>query len=544
MKILILCNLIPNTASTVGDHISAFIKYSRHQFELFNCMKNRLSLEYLNQFDGVLIHYSILVEMDYYLSPINRYVLSQYRGLKMIFLQDENRNVDKLVNCIKNMNMDIIFTVVPAAEVEKVYPRALLPNVKIISVLTGFVQENLLNLATPNYQQRKLDVVYRSRKLSACFGRLCYEKYIIAEKFLIDAKKYNLAVDISVLESDRIYGQGWIDFLLSSKACLGVESGASLFDYTGEIRSHVERHELLHPDTSFDELEQLYFKGQDYNVHYNQISPRHFEAASLKTLMILYEGDYSGILIPWRHYVPLKKDHSNIQEVVDVLKNPNQWLEITNNAYQEVAQNKQYTFESFVKNFDAVVKQRCTEFPIRLSKINSAIDTDTSAPDSVQPSSGQSTQFTQSVFNKLLNLVMFSLNTIKITIRQTGAKIFWWLDKVSNNSANQSANNNKPSFIIKLLTLAKNKIKLLAIRTRDYDKANSKMLLLFSIIYYKFYFDKFALRYNQQNLVFCLHDHNHTDHKNNIANTTKVSYYDLIFKKINTCDNCRMFIGF
>ena len=54
----------------------------------------------------------------------------------------------------------------------------------------------------------------------------------------------------------------------------------------------------------------------------NVISPRCFEAAALRTLMVMYEGEYAGILEAGRHYVELKRDHSNIDEVVSAIRSP------------------------------------------------------------------------------------------------------------------------------------------------------------------------------------------------------------------------------
>jgi hypothetical protein len=136
---------------------------------------------------------------------------------------------------------------------------------------------------------------------------------------------------------------------------LGVESGASVFDFAGEIERKVRAHLRRHPDASYDELEQLYFLGHEGKIRLNQISPRCFEAAALRTLMVLYEGDYSGILKPWRHYVPLKKDHSNMAEVVSVLRDPAKIAEITERAYQEIACEHRYSYAGFVAKVDAAI---------------------------------------------------------------------------------------------------------------------------------------------------------------------------------------------
>ena len=52
------------------------------------------------------------------------------------------------------------------------------------------------------------------------------------------------------------------------------------------------------------------------NVYYRTISPRHFEAAAFRICQVLFEGRYSGVLEPMVHYIPLKKDFSNIDEVI------------------------------------------------------------------------------------------------------------------------------------------------------------------------------------------------------------------------------------
>src|SRR3989338_4677851 len=89
----------------------------------------------------------------------------------------------------------------------------------------------------------------------------------------------------------------------------------------------------------------------------NQISPRCFEAIALKTAMILYEGEYSGILKPWRHFIPLRKDFSNIKDVVLHLKDTGRLQEMADRTYQEIALNPLYSCERFFSVFDSVVEE-------------------------------------------------------------------------------------------------------------------------------------------------------------------------------------------
>ncbi|MBT8506740.1 hypothetical protein B1F79_04690 [Coxiella-like endosymbiont of Rhipicephalus sanguineus] len=80
-----------------------------------------------------------------------------------------------------------------------------------------------------------------------------------------------------------------------------------------ELKSTYQLENENDPEVAERILELLESIGE--KIDYNQISPRHFEAVATKTLQILYEGEYSNILKPWVHYVPLKKDYSNFDEV-------------------------------------------------------------------------------------------------------------------------------------------------------------------------------------------------------------------------------------
>lgn len=354
---LLLCDHNLYTAQTIFDHIQAFQRFSRHRFCVLP-MKGDLPGELrLERFDGVLIHYSLTVCNDRYLSPGARLRLRQYGGWKGVFVQDDYRFVNRTVDALKALRIHALFGLAPADVREAVYSSEKLPRVMKTTVLAGYVQEALNALPTRPYVDRPLDVGYRARKLPAWIGSHAREKSVIADRFSGDASRYSLKVDISCREEDRIYGTAWTEFVQSCKAMLGTESGSSVCDFTGEIQRAVELHEQRDPEASFEKLRDMYFKAEDGKIMMNIISPRCFEAASLRTLMILYPGRYSGVLQPWRHYVPLMKDHSNMEEVVAVLRNPASAEEIIHNAYEEVALNPAYSYGAMVKEFDRIVDE-------------------------------------------------------------------------------------------------------------------------------------------------------------------------------------------
>jgi len=306
----------------------------------------------LDRFDALVVHYTLVACSDDYIGPESRARIAAFPGLKAAFVQDEYRHVNRTVAALRDLGVGVLFTCVPEPEIEKVYPRAKLPGVRKVNLLTGYVPPGLADRPAPAFAERPIDVGYRARPLPAWLGELGQEKHRIAVRFAADADRWGLRVDISDREEDRLYGDAWTRFLCRSKAVLGTESGASVFDFEGDIQARVEAHLRRDPGASFETLRDLYFAAAEGRMRLNQISPRCFEAACLRCLMILYEGAYSGVLEPWRHYVPLAKDHGNMAEVVAVLRDPARAQAIVDAAYREIARDPAYSYAPMVATFD------------------------------------------------------------------------------------------------------------------------------------------------------------------------------------------------
>jgi hypothetical protein len=280
--------------------------------------------------------------------------------MKVVFIQDEYRIIDKVTQSLIELGADILFTCVPTDEIHKVYSPKLLKGLTIINNLTGYVPDDLPDIQLPEFNERLIDVGYRSRKTPFWLGTLGLEKWKIVDNFINHTKDVNLVTDMSYEESDRIYGKKWPKFLYSCKATLGVESGSSVFDFTGAVQKNVENYVSLNPNVEFDEVFEIFLKDLDGKINLNQISPRVFETAMYKTLLILFEGEYSGILTPWKHYVPLKKDFSNIEEVVGIFRNSEKAQTIIDTAYNDLIASGSYSYKKFIKVFDTSIVEKFT----------------------------------------------------------------------------------------------------------------------------------------------------------------------------------------
>jgi hypothetical protein len=357
LNILLFCNKPPkaSNANTVIDHIDAFTQYSQHNIVVYShpgFFPDNLNLDL---FDVIVIHYSAYLLNDYYITPNAKNRIARFKGMKILFLQDEYRKVNQFHAMIQYLGIDILYTCIPENEINKIYPEEKLPGLVKINNLTGYMPSHLLEYASPPIAKRKIDVGYRSRKLPFWYGTLCLEKWKIVDDFIDHTKNDNLICDLSYDENKRIYGDKWVSFVQSCKTMLGVESGASVIDFTGELEASVEKYQATHPTASFDEVYKKFLMEYDGKIYMNQISPRCFEAIALKTPLVLFEGRYSDILVADRHYISLKKDFSNIQEVVSKIKNDNYLQNLANTAYEEIGLNEKYTYRNFIRNFDAAL---------------------------------------------------------------------------------------------------------------------------------------------------------------------------------------------
>lgn len=374
INVLVLGFADPANANTISDHLYAFENldgcnvFIRNNFEYVQEEMFLPPYFDLDYFDVLIFHYSIYIlgeDIDY-LSDYEKERITNFNGLKIFFRQDEYYKVDSYVKLLNDMKADVLFTCVPSEEIEKVYPKEKLPNLLKVNTLTGYVPDNLIGVTVPKIKDRKSDVVYRGRTLPYWYGELGQEKVWIADKFLESTKDYGLVCDISVREEDRIYGSSWIDFIANSKATLGTESGASVFDFSGELKLTVDAYMREHPRASFYAVQEKYLVPYEDKIYLHQISPRAFESICLKTAMILFEGNYSGILKPWTHYIPLKKDFSNIKEVIEFLNDDSKLEELVERAYSDIVLSENFGYNVFAKEVAQIIKNELSFRKIRL----------------------------------------------------------------------------------------------------------------------------------------------------------------------------------
>ncbi len=361
LSVLLLADDHRTQATTIREHVDAFRRYSRHKFEVFNPrgLTRSRALDF-SDFDAVVIHYSLFAISDHYLPPPIRERLAQYRGPKLQYIQDDYRQVNEISAMIERLGVSVLFTLVPEREIEAVWPSERLPGVRKITTLAGYVSEHALAFPSPPLAERSVDVGYRGRELPYWLGILGQEKAWIAQEFMRHAVGTGLRCDIGWRESDRIYGKTWYEWVSSCRATLGTESGSTITDFDGSLQRSVETYVREHPTADFWEVHRAILEPYEDNVRMNVVSPRIFEAAALRTGLVLFPGEYSEVVKPDRHFIPLAKDFSNFDEVRLRLQDVRGLEEMVARTYEEVAQSDRYSFRAMASQFDEVLEDVCS----------------------------------------------------------------------------------------------------------------------------------------------------------------------------------------
>ena len=344
--------------STVREYVESFSLFSIHHIFYANATSSNPLCIDLSIFDIVVTHYSIRLSFDWHLSSFYRQALKEYKGLKVSFVQDEYDETETIRRSIEELGINILFTCVPEEFIEDIYPSSRFTGVKFIQTLTGWIPSNLENRTEfKPISERQNVISYRGRPLAYWYGDLGQEKVTIGKVVKAECEKRGISVDIEWDEDKRIYGDKWYTFLSNAKATLGTESGSNVFDDYGEIRRNIKWEIDKNPAVTYEEIHQKYLVEHEGKVKMNQISPKMFEAIALKTALVLFEGEYSGVLKPYLHYIPLKKDFSNLEEVLSRLQDDSFLKELADKAFQDILLSGKYNYKQFIHQFDTLVAQ-------------------------------------------------------------------------------------------------------------------------------------------------------------------------------------------
>ena len=346
----------PRMRSSARDHLQCFRDHGGHDCIYLNLAVRSVPRWMLDApIDLVIFHTSFLC---------TRWNRSRFSGFveraaplrsivapKIAIPQDDFINVDLLSDFIRQFGIEWVFTPANEHDWATIYADVDRDRVKLQTVLTGDLSEQAVrdadSFARP-VDNRPLDIGYRAWRAGPALGRHGILKTRIAEEFSRAAPQCDLNIDISQHEEDTLYGDDWYRFLQSCKYTIGVEGGASLLDVDGSVHERTAAFLETHSEATFEEVEEACFPRLDGNIDLFVITPRHLEACVTRTGQILIEGRYNDILVSGRHYLPLKRDFSNLDEVLEAVRSDEGRASMVEQAHKDIVASGSYSYRSFV----------------------------------------------------------------------------------------------------------------------------------------------------------------------------------------------------
>lgn len=385
MRALILYADYSVRASYYDDWIDAFRTSSDFQITEQNICELgavRKVRKRLPSVDIVILLHSVNADHVFYLEPLAP-VLSDRRCLLLSFIGNEvslpGAYISDKRRVLEKINPDIIATQLLLEGGEYLWgdigrsrvvsiPHALNPNAFYPTIDQG---------------DRTIDIGVRSFRYPPHLGD--DDRNRLMDYFQVCGPQRGLVVDIAEERLDR---KQWAAYLNSTKGTLATEAGSwylsrndclvkEIMSHVGTRYSrrfsissdHVFMRKLVHrlpwtvrnslismlrrgpfrydalqdPDIDIaDIVHDLAAKRERPSAYGKCISSRHFDAVGTGTAQILMEGRYNDILVPGEHYLSLKQDFSNIEEVLGLFRDPVVRQRMVTSAREEVLSKHTY----------------------------------------------------------------------------------------------------------------------------------------------------------------------------------------------------------
>ena len=353
MKIALIVDRTQCYTGTVASHINALLTHSEHEVHSVD-YRAVLSSEFeLDDFNALVHHYSLRICFPYYSQQLLDRE-SGFRGLKFLFIQDEYDSVNVASKVINYVGYNLVFSCVPPQHIPWVYAGVDRSVTDFTHVLTGYASDAPLNeFAAASNEERPYNVSYRGRDIGIRYGQLGRQKVEFPQKVLSRCSTLGLSHSIAWTEHERLYGADWQSLLRQSSVVLGTPSGSNVFDFDGKLAKRVS---TLRSGGCADEMiyEQLVAPLERPGVM-NQISPRVFEALEQGCALCLLEDDYSGLLRPNEHYFAVRADYSNLDEILELLRDPREVKAKQQCAFDDLIRSRLFTYSSMAQGFDQAI---------------------------------------------------------------------------------------------------------------------------------------------------------------------------------------------
>ncbi len=376
IKILLIINYDHSydQLSYYDDWVKSFVDNKKINLTLLDY--RRVYSDVNEDFDFIFLHHSTNADSLKPLEYIKDF-LEIRKEEKLIFVGNEFNNIFSPIKEKRKLFKELSISFICSMLMEKGAHYLWSDIAKKKVLLTPPALNKNHFFSQQKYENRKFDIGFKGIKYYSYIGDIERNKMI--DKFSkIEGLK--LSIDFT-----RFNSKDWSIFLSSCKSVISSEAGSYYVDINDGIirdiinqirnktskfifprssldkymyrlpnvvkkflkyilsKSPITHSNLVFEDSEFDKFYKDYFNNIALpDIYFKCISSRNFDAVGTKTLQILLEGKYNEILKPNLHYLSLKKDYSNFDEILEKLNDTKAVKEIINNAYNHVITNHTY----------------------------------------------------------------------------------------------------------------------------------------------------------------------------------------------------------
>jgi len=280
-------------------------------------------------------------------------------AIKLAFPQDDATHSAYLDYFFHYIGVDVVFSVRPENK-EKLYPLTG-RTADFVSTVAGFIDDASLSemaaLARP-FAERTWEIGQRVTFYPAWGGRFARRKSSAALKMQQSCRDRGLPENVSTDPKNVFVGDDWYRFLGDCRFVVGAEGGHGIWDPYGAIQDEVNDYIARHPEASFDEIEDACLLGIDGRDTFPGFAPRVLEAAMMGCGQVLLEGAYRGFIQPGKHYIELKEDYSNLDDVFAQMANRGRVQDMVAATRRDLVDNSFFRYSGLVERCFELIERR------------------------------------------------------------------------------------------------------------------------------------------------------------------------------------------
>lgn len=253
------------------------------------------------------------------------------RGKLAMFIGNEYDQLDEKIAFARKAGVDYLCTQLPIDTARQLYADCPARIVAMPHALNPRVYFNRPEI------RRETDVGFIGDLYERLIGDT--ERTDIVRFFQREGEARGLRCEI---RAQRMPRHEWAQFLNTCHTVVGAESGTYFLERDSRSLKCAKAYLKRAPAATFSEVFERCFAGGPPQLNGKAISSRHFEPIGTKTCQVLVEGRYNGILKADVHYISVNRDLSNIDAVVERMKDPETRRGIADAAFEHVAASHTY----------------------------------------------------------------------------------------------------------------------------------------------------------------------------------------------------------